>query len=420
MKIQLLDQPIMLTEKLTYPVRLPDTGFYSITFTVSSSTSWSEEGNEAAMMRIYMNESHQQDIILFYGQESFSYERYLGEWQAGCHQLHVEPFTKQYTILIEAIELEKLTPTNSELLALQHAPILHGRTIYGEYDNLYTDTPLEMLYRIDNWEKGKVIEYHMVFSHEDEGTPAMMLMAKWGRLLDIEYMIRVYLNEDETIDHAIYQGAHHIDTKYEKGFIDEKRPVMQTATGNGNFTDAITSHYHFSFLPRKWQAEEQPREFVMEQYPYVNDVMEWEAYRQLSEKQPPYNRLESLSSFLFIHSSIWDVKLGQVTVDFACQIEGDDHWYSSSYDQIKLGPFDAAYTGPDHHFAVAIYLPMTFDFSQITKIKVRLINPELEHVTVKGLKIFTYHKEKGLQRVLHQKEYYSLNQYQTEHIIWKR
>lgn len=420
MKIQLLDQPVILTEKLTYPVRLPDTGFYSITLSVSSSTSWSEEDNEAAMVRIYMNEFHQQDIILFYGQEGFSYERYLGEWQAGSYPLHVEPFTKDHTILIEAIKIEKITPENDEVLALQHAPILHGRTIYGEYDNLYTDTPLEMIYRIDHWEKGKVIEYHMVFSHEDEGTPAMMLMAKWGRLLDIEYMIRVYLNEDETIDHAIYQGAHHIDTKYQKEFIHGKRPVMQTATGNGNFTDEITSQYHFSFLPRKWRAEQQPREFVMEEYPYVNDVMEWEATRQLTDTQPSYNQLESLSSFLFIQSSVWDVKLGQVTVDFACQMEGDDHWYSSSYGQMKLGPFVAAYTGPDHHFTVAIYLPITFDFSQITKIKVRLINPVIEQVTVKGLKVFTYHKEKGLQNCLYQKEYYLLNQQQTEQIMWNR
>ncbi|WP_208585570.1 hypothetical protein [Gracilibacillus suaedae] len=420
MTIQLLDRPAPLTERQTFVVNLPDSGFYSITLTVSSSTSWSEEGNEAAMVRLWIDDLHHQDIILFYGHESFRYERYLGEWQAGSYQLQVEPFTEEHTILIEAIEIERLTPTGNDLLALQHAPILHGRKIYGKYDNLYTDTPLEMLYRIDEWEKGKIIEYHMVFSHEDEGTPAMMLMAKWGRLLDIEYMIRVYLFEDNSIDHAIYQGAHHIDTKYTKAYKNGKRPIMQTATGNGNFTDEITSQYHFSFLPRQWKPKEEPREFVMDRFPYVNDVMEWEAKRQLTDKQPPYNQLETLSSFLFIQSSIWDVPLGQVTIDFACQLEGDDHWYSSSYHQMKLGPFDAAYTGPDHHFTVAIYLPLIVDFSQISKINVRLINKEIENVTVKGLKVFTYHKETGLQTCLHKQETYSLNQHQTEHNIWHR
>ncbi|MFC4401985.1 hypothetical protein [Gracilibacillus xinjiangensis] len=417
MKIQLLDQPVTLNERLTYSVQLPDTGFYSITLKAKSTTCWSEENNEASMVRIYMNELHQQDIIIFYGQKSFSYERNLGEWQAGNYQLHIEPFTN-HVVHVESIEIVKLTPTQNDRLALQYAPILHGRKIYGEYDNMYTDTPLEMIYRIGEWEKGKVLEYHMVFSHEDEGTPAMLLMAKWGRLLDIEYMIRIYLKEDETIDHAIYQGANHIDTKYLKEFIHGKRPVMQTATGNGNFTDDITSEYHFSFLPREWKAEEEPREFVMERFPYVNHLMEWEAARQLTKEQPPYNQLETLSSFLFIHSSIWDIELGKVTIDFACQLEGDDHWYSSSYGQIKLGPFDAAYTGPFHHFAVAIYLPFAFDFSEITKIKVRLINQELASITVKGLKVFTYNKEEGLQNWINKQESYLLNQNNTEKIIW--
>ncbi|GAB2566764.1 hypothetical protein [Gracilibacillus alcaliphilus] len=418
--MQLLDMPVSLTERLAFPVDLPESGYYSIMLTVNSSTSWLEEGNEASMVRLYMDELHQQDIVLFYGQVSFHYERYLGEWCSGSYQLHIEPFTDQSEIIIEAIHIKKVTPAANDLLALQHAPILFGRAIYGDYDNLYTDTPLEMLYRIDEWEQGKVIEYHMVFSHEDEGTPAMMLMAKWGRLLDIEYMIRIYLKADHSIDHAIFQGANHIETTYSKTFIDGKRPVMQTATGNGNFTDEITSRYHFSFLPKEWKAEEEPREFVMERFPYVNHVMEWEAKRQLTEKQPAYNQLATLSSFLFIQSSIWDVELGQVTVDFACQLEGDDHWYSSSYDQMKLGSFTAAYTGPDHYFAVAIFLPIEFTFPQIKRIKVRLINQAVEQVTVKGLKVFTYHKEQGLQACLRQTENYSLNQHQTEHIMWHR
>ena len=227
---------------------------------------------------------------------------------------------------ISRISVEKLDLTDRETLAVSYAPILFGRAVYSEYDNLYTDTPLEMIYFFDKWIGGMVIEYQMVFSHEDEGTPARLLMSKWGRLLDIEYMARVYLNEHHDVVHVEYQGPHHEVLTYRHS-IPEKGPiVLQTATCNGNFTDDITSTYFFRFLPSyEWNVDEEPREVVMEQFPYINDVMRWEAERQLHSAEEPYNIIEDVRQYVYVQSSVWDVELGQTTVDVLCKIQGDEH-----------------------------------------------------------------------------------------------
>jgi len=400
---------------------IEEKGYYAINLRALASTSWQEENNESLMLRLYLNQVHHQDIVLFYGRQNFTYKRLLGMLEPGTYEVEWvcdSPRNKEAFAQMESCTFEKLALSDRETLAVKYAPKLYGRAVYSQLDNLYTDTPLEMIYFFDDWEKGAVIEYHMVFSHEDEGTPAVLLMSKWGRLLDIEYMARVYLNDVNEIEHVEYQGAEHQVKSYK---VDDKQITLQTATCNGNFTDEITSSYHFSFIPSyEWKIEEEARETVMQRFPYINHVMKWEAERQLKNSPLPYNRIQNVSQYIYIQSSVWGIKHGFPSIDFLCRLKGEMKWYSSSLNNKKLGVFSAAYTGPYNHFGTAICLPEGKSIEDIVEIKISLINEQLSTVNVKNLKVFAYDENGDLKKYIEKTYDENLDSIEWEKNIWRK
>lgn len=405
-------------------IKIKEKGYYSINLNASASTSWQEENNESLMLRLYVDKKHHQDIILFYGGQNFTYKRFLGYMEPGTYEVEWicdSPRNSQAFAQIDSFTVEKLDLSAREVLAVQYAPKLYGRAVYTQFDNLYTDTPLEMIYFFDKWEQGIVIEYHMVFSHEDEGTPAVLLMSKWGRLLDIEYMARVYLNEQYEIDHVEYQGAEHQIKTYKGPLIDGKQIILQTATCNGNFTDEITSSYHFSFIPSyEWKIEQEAREVVMQRFPYINHVMTWEAERQLKNSSLPYNKIENISQYIYIQSSVWGIKHGLPSIDILCRLEGESEWHSSSLNHKMFGSFSAAYTGPYNHFGTAICLPDGKSIKNIVEIKIALINEKLPMANVKDLSVFAYDENGDLQKYIETTFDENLDILQKEKIIWRK
>ncbi|SEN84243.1 hypothetical protein SAMN04488134_10275 [Amphibacillus marinus] len=416
----IVDKALQLGETWSGSIQVEEDGHYAIELIASANTNWQQLNNEGVMIRLYLNEAYQQDFIIFYGQTPFNYKQLLGSLPSGTHQLKLEachPQAVQLPIVnVDSIIIKQLDYQSDEELALQYAPKLYGRAVYSDYDNLYTDIPLEMIYFIEEWAYGKVIEYHIVFSHEDEGTPAKLLMAKWGRLLDIEYMARVYLTEENKIDHIEYQGAEHEIKRYHGELIEDRRPILQTATCNGNFTDQITSDYSFSLLPSyHWQLSMEPREIVMEKFPYINDVMFWEANRQLAREQ-----LTDLQNYLLVQASVWNIELGIPAIDFTCQLKNDITIYSSSLNKWRNNHFWAAYTGPYRHFTVAIPLPEQKRFSDMEKLSVRMINDAVPSVTVKGIKVLSYDQETGINVHLNETFQVQLTHEQSEQVIWRK
>src|SRR5436189_225408 len=58
-------------------------------------TSWSETGSEAAVASLFVDGQYNQDIILFAGARSFTYEVMLGHLQSGEHTLRIDFNRKQ-------------------------------------------------------------------------------------------------------------------------------------------------------------------------------------------------------------------------------------------------------------------------------------------------------------------------------------
>ena len=72
--------------------------------------------------------------------------------------------------------------------ALAHAPVLHARP--DDAGPLQRRAPGDVVRDRSRRRRRDALRYSVVFSNEDGGTPPDRLMATWGRLTDIEYVLR--------------------------------------------------------------------------------------------------------------------------------------------------------------------------------------------------------------------------------------
>lgn len=374
---------------------------YLIHAIASADSHWQEKGKESCLIRMYVDGEYHQDFVLFYGQSLFSYTRMLGYLKRGSYSLTFEFVptveTESERAWLEKIMIEEVPAAHPDSIAFTYAPLLYGRNVYSSYDSVYTDTPLVMFYRIGPWNDGMMIEYQMVFSHEDEGTAAPMLMARWGRLLDIEWMVRVYVDREGNIVRSTYQGPHHVTTEYKGLYLDGSHPILQTATCNGNFTDEITSAYRFFFPPAfQWKLTREPREVVMEKFPFCNQVMLWEANRQVkyaAKSDAKHPELIAPTEYLYLHSSKWCKEDVSASIDFLVMFKGMEESFSSSFEGFESDRMRAFYEGPYPCFATTLKLPKNKTFQDVEKIEARLISDDAEELIVKNIRVFSLTEE---------------------------
>jgi hypothetical protein len=119
----------------------------------------------------------------------------LGHVARGPHRATVEPMAGFSPPAIEPDPV--LTPTEVDdpaSVVLRHAPILYGRTAGapgGTYQNVHTDAPLLAWHEERPMPGHRLLEYSVLWSHEDGGTDGPTLMARWGRTTDSEWIYRV-------------------------------------------------------------------------------------------------------------------------------------------------------------------------------------------------------------------------------------
>jgi hypothetical protein len=135
-----------------------------------------------------------QSILLTPGTGRASYSALVGPLSAGVHQLTLERSTlwPWPEGLAAARTSARVVPAGSaDSVVLSHTPTLGIRAdIIGSA----SDIPL-LLYVEDDRRAGRGwIRYSVIISHEDGGTPAPALMARWGRTTDIELIYEVELD----------------------------------------------------------------------------------------------------------------------------------------------------------------------------------------------------------------------------------
>ncbi len=436
-------------QSMSLQFQLDQPGYAVIALEVAGDSDWQEAGRESVVLRLYVNGHYQQDVIVFYGDQTLDYIRLLGCLPAGEHTVTMELQRDMTPVganraVVRRAGVYHIGHDQPLAIVYRHTPVIYGRQLTHPYESTFTDTPLLLIYSIEQRQERTIIEYHMVFSHEDEGTPSGLLMSKWGRTTDIEWMHRLELDVDGTVLRHTYQGPQHVETAFAGATDCGGHPVLQAATANGNFTDMPVSDYRYMLPPLLyWDRTSEPRERVMVLYPFVHQVSNWEMNRQYELEQPVDRhswKLADQRHYLFIHGlKQWpqslvseqqvEVPIDKVTgenvsllrqtcIDYQLRLKGEQEWLSSSYFDLRIGTFRAAYEGPYPGFATTIKTDRHLTLESIAAIRAVLLPGGLDEVQIGNMYAYTLDEQYRPVAGIHTESFVVLTKAEPAVLVW--
>ncbi len=220
----------------------------------SPGASWARKGMEAAALLISVDGAYNQDLLLWTGDEAFSYRIMLGRFPKGKHTVSVALNLARSAARAQRAEVRSLRPllfaashgannVDDEQLAMSHAPILYAR---ANTIDRFTDLPLVMYYEILH-EAGAdlTVRYTAIFTNEDGGTQTAALMARWGRATDIEWVYQFRVRNGKIIEET-FQGIEHEVKHFTGTRTNGNHPLLATASDNNNFSDLACSVVRYS------------------------------------------------------------------------------------------------------------------------------------------------------------------------------
>jgi hypothetical protein len=323
-----------------WEVNLEGDGEAALTVTAyGPETSWDKKGGEAAVLSVHVDGIHKGDVVLFNGATPHDYEILLGPLTQGEHRITFSYDSKKSApqaqgVRIESCSLQLYTPDDPLYDVIRHAPI-----IYGRKDARYSDVPLLMYH--EKWTRGEhtVIQYTVIFSNEDGGTPPEGLMARWGRLTDIEWAYRVELDKDGELVKEEYQGNGHETVRF-RGKKDGRHPLLRVCTKNNMFSDRGESPYKFALLPEASLPEGHSREELMDLNPWSYRIMSLEWMREGAKDAggPATVAVSDLRNYVYIEFNTCSASgrsdcAGQAVL---IKLRDDPKWYPSDHENPSL------------------------------------------------------------------------------------
>src|SRR5687768_1053236 len=147
-------------------------------------SSWQLKGQAGTLLRILINDTYDQHVVLLGGVQELTYDFLVGPLTQGTHALHIEwdnswTPTLKHQPQLGSVEIRMIDRRDQSQEPVLRTPILHIRK-----DTLgrFSDVPLLMYWDYENRPaQQKWIIYTVIFSNEDGGTDTERLMARWGR-----------------------------------------------------------------------------------------------------------------------------------------------------------------------------------------------------------------------------------------------
>jgi hypothetical protein len=317
--------------------------------------SWAQRGNESAVVSAYVDGHYATDIVIT-ARGHVTRQFALGSLRAGHHTLrlhygdHRSPSNAGVAKLRD-LAFRTVRPGSTAYAAARFAPVLYGRNVAGlggRFQNNRTDTPLvawhEVLPAADPTHR--ILEYSVVWSNEDGGTPTYALMARWGRTTDIEWIYRVEIDAHghRVAGTGVFQSPDH-GTEMFRGRYDGTHPLLQTCTSNNNVCDAkalkqqhqATDPMRFALSTREVLPSGQPREYVMDASPWTYRVMAREMVREHkveSPSDPTSLAMGDQRTYLYVavdHDTIPPADTGGMGLIVEVRLKGDLTTYTSNH-----------------------------------------------------------------------------------------
>jgi CheY-like chemotaxis protein len=330
-------------------------------------TDWAEEGHEARLATLVLDGEPQQQVMLYAGADQFTYTVFLGKLAAGEHRLD---YSSQGVELIAA----RFREDTSDVLA--NAPIFYAR---ANAIGKFTDIPL-VLYCEHLSENGNpFLQYTLIFSNEDGGTSTRALMARWGRTTDVEYVYRVFLSPDGSVQRATIQVDGHKEKEF-AGRCDGSHPLLMPVTDNNMIGEVDKPNaIRYQIAPVLADLAGHSREEVMDQHPITYKMMAKELKRE--QKLRPFGTIDGEKVSDPRNYLYFEMQLGRSESAIATlvRLKGNPRWYSS-----HLGHADFAIRtwkrnsaeSPNGFVRTTVELPPGTKPEQISEIGFECLVPE--------------------------------------------
>jgi len=149
-----------------------------------------------------------------------------------------------------------------------------------------------------------IVRYTTIFTNEDGGTQTVALMARWGRVTDIEWVYEFRLRDGKIVEET-YQGVNHEVKPFTGSRTGGQHPLLAVASDNNNFSDLACSAVRFAPLPVRSNLESATRESVMDTYPQTYRVMteELEREHRISATPTGINIIADPRDYFYIEAS---------------------------------------------------------------------------------------------------------------------
>jgi len=242
---------------------------------------WGVEGREAALLEIAVDGKYSQHLALMHGPARVVYPVMLGDLAAGTHHISIARDAARSAAaagaaVVHGVQFRVVSENSTDYLMLSRAPILRARP--GTVEK-FSDFPLVMYAeRNVNGESGSrySLQYTVIFTNEDGGTPTDRLMATWGRTTDIEFIYG--LTDPGGREEIQAEGHKWIEFR---GPREGTHPVLWVATLNNMVADhGPEDAIRFTLVPQLVSLAGTSREKVMDDNPWMYAVTSAEMVRE--------------------------------------------------------------------------------------------------------------------------------------------
>jgi len=279
-----------------------------------------------AAMVLRVDGREAQHVLATPGIGRTTYDALLGPFEGGEHRIAVE--RSMLWPWPASVGIGKITTRLISARAEEHTVLAYTPTLGIRADTIGTasDLPL-ILYAEDARRDGKGwIRYSTVISHEDGGTPAPALMARWGRTTDIELIYEVEVDGARIVQDR-FQGPDH-EIRAFAGPREGQHPHLLIATLNNMFVDRGRSLANVRPVPRVVNLDRRTRESVMDDNPWIYPLMA----RELAAEKRIGTQIEDPREFLYVEARL-DLQHAAASVRAGADADG---WNDSARGRADL------------------------------------------------------------------------------------
>ena len=246
---------------------------------------WSAEGREAVLLELTLDGKYSQHVALTRGAAVVEYRVVLGPVSAGTHRLVISRDAKRSAagagpVTFDRADVDVTHPGSADYDWVSRAPILRARP--GTVEK-FSDFPLVMYAeRHVNGESGSryALQYTVIFTNEDGGTPTDRLMATWGRTTDIEFIYGLTEPAAGGTPREEIQAEGHKWIPFQ-GPREGMHPILWVSTENNMVADhGADDLIRFAPAPQLVSLAGTSREKVMDENPWMYAVTSAEMVRE--------------------------------------------------------------------------------------------------------------------------------------------